>query len=107
MHPPPGAQELSDAYRRKAAIRQFTAPFILHLGDFARRLVVEDQDFAVDDLFLPDALDDVAGLEIHADRVSAVGDFVVETLDFGKGLLQAVLSIIKGIRGKILLMGVG
>lgn len=92
MQPPPRARELAEAYRREAAVRQLAVPLVLHLGDLPRRLVVEDQDLAVDDLFLADALDDVAVLQVHADGVSAVGDFVVETLDFGEGGLEAVLD---------------
>lgn len=54
-------------------------------------MVVEDDDFAGDGLLLADAFDDVAGPHVQPDRVAAVGHFVVETLDFGKGGLESVL----------------
>lgn len=84
-------QETQNTYVRKGAVRQLAVPFILDAGDFPRGGVVEDPDLAGDGLFLADALDDVAGAHVEPDRVAAVGDFGVETLDFGKGGLESVL----------------
>ncbi len=50
-------------------------------------------DLAVDDLLLVDAFDDVARLQVHADRIAAVGDLVVEALDLGESGLEAVLLV--------------
>lgn len=90
MQPPPRAYEVVDTHILEGAVRELAVPFVLDLCDLARRLVVEDVDFAVDGLLFPDALDDVARTQVHGDGVTAGGDFVVEALDFGEGGLQAV-----------------
>ena len=90
MQPPPGIRKLVDTHILEGAIGQFAIPLVLQLCDLARRLVVEDVDLAVDGLLLADALDDVAGAQVHGDGVAAGRDFVVETLDFREGGLEAI-----------------
>ena len=94
VHPPPETEQLAETYIRERAVGQIAVPLVLHLGDFARRLVVEDVDLAGDGLLFADALDDVAGLEIQADGVASIGDFVTQPLDFFEGRLQAVLLLL-------------
>lgn len=91
MYPPPRTKELANTYIREAAIWEIAIPLVLNLRDLAGRLVVEDLDLAVDDLLLADHLDDVASLQIHADGVTAVGDFVTEALDLLEGGLESIL----------------
>lgn len=91
MQPPRETRQLRQTHIGKAAIGQIAVPLVLHLGDLAGGLVVEDVDLAGDGLFLADAFDDVAGLEVEADGVAGGGDLVVETLDFGEGGLETVL----------------
>lgn len=87
-HSPPWRHQLLErTHICERTIGQLPIPFILDFGDLARGLVVEDVDLAADSLLLVDAFYDVAGLEVHADRVAAVGDFVVEALDLGEGAL--------------------
>ena len=88
MKPPPGARQLIETHILEGAIRQLAIPLVLDLCDLAR--LVEDVDLAVDGLLFADALDDVAGPQVHGDRVAAGRDFVVEALDFRKRGLQAV-----------------
>ncbi len=90
MQPPPRVHELVDTHILEGAIRELAIPFVLDLCDLARRLVIEDVDLAVDGLLFPDALYDVAGTQVHGDGVAAGRDFVVETLDFGEGGLEAI-----------------
>ena len=85
MYPPPRTKQLLYTHILERAIRQLTIPLVLHLCDLACRLVVEDQNLAVDDLLFADTLDDVAGLEVHADGVATISNFVVKTLNFGEG----------------------
>ena len=91
VYPPPGTKQLLDTHILERAVRELTIPLVLHLCDLASRLVVEDQDLAVDDLLLAETLDNIAGLEVHADGVAAISDFVVETLNFREGRLQSIL----------------
>lgn len=77
----------------KRTIGQLTIPFILDAGDFTTDFIIEDEDFAVDGLLLANALDHIAGAQVQPDRVTAVGHFEMETLDFGKCGLETVLLI--------------
>ena len=91
MYPPPGTKQLLDTHILERAVRELTVPLVLYLCDLASRLVVEDQDLAIDDLLLAETLDNVAGLEVHTDGVAAISDFVMETLNLGEGRLQSIL----------------
>ena len=75
-------------------IGQLTIPFILDTGDFATDFIIEDEDFAVNGLLLANALDHIAGAQVQPDRVTAVGHFEMETLDFRKCSLETVLLFI-------------
>ena len=90
MQPPPRVRKLIDTHILEGAIRELAVPLVLDLCDLTRRLVVEDIDLAVDGLLLADALDDVAGTQVHGDWVAAGCDFVVEALDFREGGLEAI-----------------
>ena len=90
MQPPPRVCKLIDTYILERAIREFAIPLILNLCDLARRFVVEDVDLAVDSLLFADALYDVAGTQVHTNWVATGCDFVVETLNFRKGSLEAI-----------------
>ena len=91
VYPPPGTEQLLDTHILERAVWELTIPLVLHFRDLASRLVVENQDLAIDDLLFAEALDNVAGLEVHTNGVAAISDFVVETFDFRKGGLQPVL----------------
>ncbi len=92
MHPPPRTEQLAETYINKTAIGQLAVPLVLNLRNLPRRLVVEDVDLAVNDLLLAEQLDDISRLEIHADGIAGVGDFMAKTFDFFKGTLKAVLK---------------
>ena len=59
----------------------------------ARYLIVEDVDTTVNGLHLVDVFHDVTRLQVHTDRVVAISDVIVPTLDFGEGCLKAVLCM--------------
>lgn len=90
MQPPPRAYEVVDTHILEGAVRELAVPFVFDLCDLARRLIVEDVDFAVDGLLFANTLHDIACTQVHGDWVAAGGDFVVEALDFREGGLQAV-----------------
>ena len=82
MQPPPGIHNLINTHILYGAIRQLAIPFVLHLCDLARCLVIEDVDLAVDGLLFADALHHIAGTQVHANWVAAGSDFVMEAFDF-------------------------
>ena len=82
MQPPPRIHNLINTHILYGAIRQLAIPFILHLCDLARCLVIEDVDLAVDGLLFADALHHIAGTQVHANWVAAGSDFVMEAFDF-------------------------
>ena len=78
---------MANAYICKSAIWQIAIPFVLNLSDLASRFVVENVDFAVDNLFLANHLDNITGFQVHADGVAAIGDFVAKPLNLLEGCL--------------------
>lgn len=89
MRPPAHGKHLLPTCLCKHALGQSPVPPVLHHANLAVGRGV-DLDDALDGLFFVDALDDVAGLEIQGDGVSARGDGVVQALDFAECRLQAV-----------------
>ena len=90
MQPPPGIDKLIDTHILKGAIRELAIPLILNLCDFARRLVVENVDLAVDGLLFANAFYDVAGTQVQPYWVTAGSDFVMQALDFRESGLEAI-----------------
>lgn len=91
MDPPPGTEQLLDTYIFEGAIWELAIPLVLNLGDLSGVLVVEDVDSAGDGLLLGDTLGNIASLQVHANRIASTDDFVVKTLDLGKGCLKTIL----------------
>lgn len=93
MHPPERIDQLRHrTYVSDAALGKLAIPLVLDFFDLSFAVCV-DVDDGVDGLLFADSFDDVAGLEVHGDGISVGGDFVVETLDFGEGGLEAVLWV--------------
>ena len=90
VQPPPGIDKLIDTHILKGAIRELAIPLILNLCDFARRLVIENVDLAIDGLLFANAFYDVAGTQVHCDWVTAGSDFVMQALDFRESGLEAI-----------------
>ena len=93
VKPPPGTEQLPETYILERAVREISVPFILNLCDLAGGLVVANDNLAADGLFLADALDDIAGLQVHVDGVTTIGDLMVQTLNLGECCLEAVLGM--------------
>lgn len=87
MDRPPRIEQLLSTYVLERTIRQLATPLVLNLRNLARILVIEDVDAALDHLFFRNAFGDVASLEVHTDWVTGTDDFMVESLNFGKGSL--------------------
>ena len=85
MNPPAGAEELTKTYIGKGAVRQLSIPLVRNVSDLTGGLVPGDVDHAVDNLLLVDALDHVAGAQIHDNRVAGRLDLMAEAFDLGEG----------------------
>lgn len=91
MDPPPRTEQLLNTYVLESAIWQLAIPFVLNLCDLSGVLIVEDVDSAGDGLLLVDALGNVPSLQIHANGIASTDNFMVKTLNLGKGGLKTIL----------------
>jgi hypothetical protein len=65
---------------------ELVVPSVFYHCDLAGAVGV-DLHYTFNDLLLSDALDFIAGFEIHGDWVARRGDILVKALNFGEGLL--------------------
>ena len=90
VQPPPRIYKLIETHICETFIWELAIPLVFDFCNQARVFVVEYVDLAIYDLLHATDLHNVAGTQVHSDRVATGGNFVVEALDLGEGSLEAI-----------------